>query len=358
MSKSRTVLALLAICGAAVCQVSFECAPLGAFPGDPTLNCEGVASNNAGAGTAVSSNPSCFFPTNGTQYAYLVANGPGYQVPPNFPGFFPPVGGPFPRPCDPLVTELRVPVPAGAAAVQLDWEFFNVECANLNYYDGMSIDIVDAAGNLVQNLVYVDTLSPEGPCAEPGTDFCGGPVGETMPAGINSLVAVLNPFPACSYLSVAIWNGNDNAAASHGYVDNIVFTGGAAPCPVPCFIPGLGAPTLAFSSPSGVGCIRVDMSNMPALGTFFMPVVFNAGNYPMGWFFGIDPTFPELAASIAFGYPFIGPIGGTPCSPGTVVIGEFCGVPSGLTLYAVALGIPIGASYPTAVTNPQSYTIP
>lgn len=357
MPKSTTAFAALVLCGAAFSQISFECAPIGSFPTDPSLSCEGVAGNNAGFGTGVASNPQCGFPTQGTQYAYLVGNGPGFQPPLNA-AFLPPVGGPFPRPADPLVTELRVPIPAGTTLIQLDWEFFNLECANTTFYDGMSIDVVDAVGNLVQNLAYADTLSPEGPCTEGGLDYCSGPISEVMPAGPQTLLAALNPYPACSYLSIVVWNGNDNQQPGHGFVDNIVFNSGLGACSVPCFVQGLGPPTLAFSSPSGMGCILVTMTNMPAGGTYFLPVVFNAGNYPYGWFFGIDPTFQELSGLIALGYPFLGPIAGTPCTPGGVLLGEFCGVPSGLTIYAVALGIPAGSSYPTVSTPAATYTIP
>ena len=51
-------------------------------------------------------------------YARLSANGP---VPvPN--------GGPFPWPAQPqVVSEVRVPIPAGSTTVSLDWEYFNAE---------------------------------------------------------------------------------------------------------------------------------------------------------------------------------------------------------------------------------------
>jgi len=357
MPKSSTVVLALALCGAAFSQVSFECGAVGPFSNDPSLSCEGVNSNNAGAGTGISNTPQCGFPTAGTQYAFLVGNGPGFG-PPLFVPFTPPVGGPFPRPCDPLVTELRVPIPPGTTVIQLDWEFFNHECSSTSYYDGMSIDVVDHSGNLVQNLAYADTLSPEGPCTEAGTDFCGMTIAEVMPAGPNALLAVLNPYPACSYLSIVVWNGNDNAVASHGYVDNIVFNSGLGSCPVPCFVLGAGPPTLAFSSPSGMGCILATMTNMPAGGIYFMPVTFVQGNYPNGWFNGIDISFQELANAIAFGFPFLGSIGGTPCTPGTAIVGEFCGLPSGLTIYAVSLGIPAGQNFPTVTTTPATWTIP
>jgi hypothetical protein len=359
MSKFTVLLAVVLLSSFASAQ-SFECYPLGPLPTDPSLGCEGVAGNGLGlaqapqGATAVTNTASCGFPTVGTQYLRIAGNGQAG-------GWVPTVGGPFPRPAPATVSEVRIPIPVGATSISFDWEFFNRECAGVppanTFYDGMSIDVVTFGGGLIQNLVFADTTSPEGACSI-GTDYCQGAMAETFPNGANQFTAALPTLTGCEYVSVVAWNGNDNSYPPLVYLDNITFDSAAAPCAVPCFVVGGGSPSLGFSSPSGTGCILVTMQNMPAGGIYYMPVIFNAGNYPNGWFHGIDPTFQDLANTIAFGYPFIGPIGGTPCTPGGVTIGEFCGVPSGLTIYAVSLGFPAGSNYPTAFTPPATYTIP
>jgi hypothetical protein len=362
MSRSLTLFAVCVACAGAFGQ-SFECYPLGPLPTDPAVSCEGVVSNNYGfpsppaTGTAVTSNPSCGFPTNGTQYVVLTLNGPAYQPPLN-QAFNPPIGGPFPRPIPQLVTELRIPIPNGATSITMDWEFFNRECANTSFYDGASIDVVNSSGGLVANLLYVDTLSPESACSV-GTDYCGLTMGETAPAGPNTLNAALPPLAGCEYVSIAAWNGGDNGFPGMFYVDNVVFNALPPACPVPCIVLSPGPPTLSMSSPSGSGCVQVDLTNMPAAGFYFLAATLQQGAFPNGWFFGIDIGFPELQNEINTGFPFLGALSGSACSPGGgATIGQFCGLPPGLTFYAVGLGAPPGSGYPSAITNSTSYTIP
>jgi hypothetical protein len=349
MSRSSTLLAVCFLCASAFGQ-SFECYAPGPLPSDPALSCEGVVSNNLG-GTVISNSVSCSFPTHGVNYLSMNANGP-ISVP---------VGGPFPRPASTNVTEVRVPIPAGSTLVSMDWEFFNRECpgAPQSFYDGMSIDVVDAAGNLLLNLAFADTASTESVCLLPGSDYCGGPISEITPAGPNPISAALPLLAGCEYLSIVVWNGGDNGVASAGYVDNIQFNSSLSACPVPCFSVPPGPPAIAFNSPGGAGCLQVTLSNLPSGGFFFMAATLQLGNFPNGWFFGIDITFAELQAEIDAGFPFIGPISTSTCGTvGNGTVGQFCGLPSGLTLYAVGLGVPFGASYPTHITNAGSYTIP
>jgi hypothetical protein len=365
MSRSLVLFAACCVCAGAIGQ-SFECYPVGALPMDPALGCEGVASNGL-AGTTpngptqVTATPSCGFPTAGLNYLQVCASGPGFG-PPLFLPFTPPVGGPFPRPADQLVSEVRIPIPVGASLVTMDWEFFAKECfgvppGNL-YYDGMSIDVVGSGGNALQNLLYVDTGTARGACTV-GMDFCGMPMLEVVPNGPNQLSAVLPSYPNCEYISIVVWNGQDNDWSSMAYFDNIQFNSSSLSCPVPCFIPIGSVPTLAFSSPGGTGCVQVNLSNMPAGGFYFLAVTLQAGAFPTGWFFGIDISFPELQLEINAGFPFVGALVGSPCGgTGSAQIGPLCGLPSGLTVYAVGLGVPAGSQFPSATTNPATHTLP
>lgn len=349
MSRFVALVAAFAVCSCAFGQnVSFECYPIGSLPNDPAAGCEGVASNNLGFGTGVSSTTSCGFPTAGLQYANIFANGP----------IAVPTGGPFPRPAPNTVTEVRVPIPTGASSISFDWEFFNHECPTTQFYDGMSIDLVDAGGNFLLNLAFADTLLTEAVCTQAGLDYCQGPISEVVPAGPNGVFAGLGAYPACSYISIVVWNGTDNAVPSQAYVDNIQFDSAVSGCPVPCFILGAQPPALVFSSPSGAGCLLVSMTNLLTGGQYFLPVTLNPGTFPNGWLYGVDIGFPELASEINTGFPFQGAVIGSACSTGSATIGQFCGLPSGLTLYAVALGFAPGSSYPSVNTPAVSYTIP
>src|SRR5687767_14493604 len=103
-------------------QADFDCAPVGLLPNDATANCEGVNSNNRSTLTAVSATLSCGFPTFGPNYLRIGANGgSGVTV------VSVPAGGPLPRPLNPLISEVRIPIPAGATTVSFSWEFFNAE---------------------------------------------------------------------------------------------------------------------------------------------------------------------------------------------------------------------------------------
>lgn len=111
---------------------------------------------------------------------------------------------------------------------------------------------------------------------------------------------------------------------------------------------GLGASmSLSFFSTT-TGTIGYVILEGPAAGAAFVAVTLNAGAFPLGWFYGVDILWPELLAEITQGFPFLTPL--QPC--GSAAIGPFGGLPPGLTLYAVALGVPLGASIPTVATLP------
>jgi hypothetical protein len=74
---------------------------------------------------------------------------------------------------------------------------------------------------------------------------------------------------------------------------------------------------------------------MPQGGTYFLAVTLAAGAFPQGWFFGVDIPFTDLVLQVGFGFPFSGPLNAC----GSTIVGQFCGISSGVSLYAVALGI-------------------
>jgi hypothetical protein len=112
---------------------------------------------------------------------------------------------------------------------------------------------------------------------------------------------------------------------------------------------------LVFSSPSGTSCLQIDILNGPANGAYYLAATLNPGAYPNGYFFGVDIFLQEIADQIQAGAPFVGGLDST----GHAQIGEFCGLPSGLTFYAVALGFAAnGLSIPTEVSNTVQFTIP
>jgi hypothetical protein len=343
MRRSVTMLAVVALAATAFGQVGFECAPLGPLPGDPSANCEGVASDNQVAATGVVSAPSCGFPASGTQYL-LIAGDTGLAPPP-------PLGGPVPRPIAAAPSEIRIPIPAGATTVSFNWEFFTGEAVSaITYNDGISIDVVNPAGALVGNLVYADTSAGYGTCL---SILTGAAYHEVLPAGSQTFTGPLPAYGPCDYISIAVWNGTDTAFDPSAYVDNFVFDTAVPGCQVPCL--GI-VPVLGFSSPSGSGCILINLSGLPSGGTYFLAATLNP---PPGWLYGVNIGIPELVNEINTGYPFWGPLGAGGCS-GTASIGQFCGLPSGLTIYAVGLGLPgVGLNGPISSHTPAgSYTIP
>jgi hypothetical protein len=344
MRRSVLILAtfIFGTCSFAQTTVSFDCYTDGPLPLDGTGTCEGVASNGLGGfggSTGVTSTGNCSFPTLGTKYCRLTANGP--VTVPN--------GGPFPWPV-PFATppaEVRVPIPVGSTTISFDWEYFNAESFGSSFNDGMAVAVLTSTGALVQQLAYADNQVPVGSC----TDFTSFAT-EIQPNGFQNFTGPLPPLAGCEYLSIVCWNDGDNAVSGVAFIDNIVFNSALASCGVPCFG---GFPALVFSAPSGTGCLQVNLGGLPGNGTYFLAVSLTAGAFPNGWFNGIDIGFADLISQVNFGFPFSGPTS----SCGSSQVGEFCGLPSGLGLYAVALGIPGPVLGPwTAVTPAASFVIP
>lgn len=101
------------------------------------------------------------------------------------------------------------------------------------------------------------------------------------------------------------------------------------------------AMTLSFFS-NGPGTIGYVLTEGPESGIAFVAIALAAGAYPYGWFYGIDIPWPDLLNEIAMGYPFFVVLQ----SCGGAVVGPFPGIPTGLTLYGVGLGIPASSNVP------------
>jgi hypothetical protein len=114
-----------------------------------------------------------------------------------------------------------------------------------------------------------------------------------------------------------------------------------------------GALALNFIN-AGSGTIGYTVTGAPPGGLQFTAISLFPGNYPTGWFYGIDIGFSDLVNQINFGFPFL--TGLTSC--GSVTVGPFGGLPTGLTLYGVTLGVPFGSPAPSIVSAPTSATIP
>jgi hypothetical protein len=97
---------------------------------------------------------------------------------------------------------------------------------------------------------------------------------------------------------------------------------------------------LEISTPYGAGLVTEAPGELYVVAGGATPgapcltaLTLNAGAYPHGSFFGVDIGFSDLVAQIFAGPPFVA----TPDAAGELLQGPFVGLPSGLTLYGVAL---------------------
>ena len=113
---------------------------------------------------------------------------------------------------------------------------------------------------------------------------------------------------------------------------------------------------LAFSSPLGGGSLQVDLTNGPPNGNYYLGVSLTQGATPNGWFFGLDIGLQEVDSQVQHRVPVHRPLR----AGGGATIGPFgpASLPTGLTLYSVALGFNSGLGTPNVNTLPVSYVIP
>jgi hypothetical protein len=109
---------------------------------------------------------------------------------------------------------------------------------------------------------------------------------------------------------------------------------------------GAMALTVSASAPGSIG---FSVSNGPPNGTYFAAFTLNHGNYPNGWFLGIDISTQELIQQLTGGFPFWGTLN----SCGSATAGPYTGLPSGLALYGAAVGITAPGGTPVAISPPD-----
>jgi len=333
---TRTICACLLLAGVAFSQVTFETplscsattypAPCGTAGGFENVSRD---ANATGLVTVDSGSNGAGMPTQGNSYGRIQAFGPAVAG-----------GG----------NHMYIPIPAGSTTISFQWDFYDAEGGQSgSFNDGMSIDVLGSCGGAVlANLVLADDNG-----FIPGTGFDGGACGsfatELAPDFAQSVFNAALPVGA-AILQVSVWNGGDNAVASHGVIDNVCFAGCLPPPPPPC--------VLQFSSPFGPGSLKIDNTQCAAvaLQSYQIGVTFAQGAFPNGWFFGLDITLADLYGQ--HGPGFGGILWGSLDGVGASSFGPVGGLPSGLQIWAVtshwtpAFGTNIGAR------NPVTYTIP
>jgi hypothetical protein len=108
---------------------------------------------------------------------------------------------------------------------------------------------------------------------------------------------------------------------------------------------------------TGPGTIGYHVDGGPPAGTVFTAITLNLGFFPYGWFHGIDIDWPGLVSELSTGFPFVVPVGPV-C--GDVTVGPFSGLPAGLTVYGVSIGLPVGSSFPNPrfISTPEGWAVP
>jgi hypothetical protein len=112
---------------------------------------------------------------------------------------------------------------------------------------------------------------------------------------------------------------------------------------------------MAFSSPFGPGSIKIDLTNGPPNGAYYLAANLFPGTFPNGWFYGLDISLQEVVDQVNQGFPFAGPLN----AGGSIALGPFSGLPPGLVIYTVALGFnAANLGVPSVNTPAMSYLIP
>jgi hypothetical protein len=199
--------------------------------------------------------------------------------------------------------------------------------------------------------------------------FCGSFTVSTCETGTN-FDTVLGVFQGpCSALTPVACNDDDSSCVSSSVSSRVSFNGLAG---VTYYVsvagfylsygtfaltiissPGAAGMTLVFPN-GGPGAIGFSILGGPANGTGFFAATTVPGNYPFGWLFGLDISMNELIGEWQGGYPFVVPLDS--CGHGG--FGPIGGIPSGFTVYAVALGFPSGSAVVSAHSAAQGHSVP
>ncbi len=111
---------------------------------------------------------------------------------------------------------------------------------------------------------------------------------------------------------------------------------------------------LSMSSPLGAGSLRINLVDGGPNHAFFTCITLNAGSYPYGPFYGIEPSFTEILLQLSsFSEPFVGVMNGL----GAYQFGPLAGLPGGLNLYAVTLEFDAVGNV-AGVSNRTNHLIP
>ena len=334
---ARTICACLLLAGVALSQVTFE-APLSCSAATYPSPCgtaggfENVSRNANATGlvTVDNVNNLAGFPTQGASYGRVQAFGPATAG-----------GG----------NHMYIPIPAGATTISFQWDFYDAEGGGSGFNDGMSIDVLGCCAGACSPSSCSSTTTPSFLVPFSIKAGAGTSRPSRLPTWPNNVFNAALPAGA-AILRVSVWNGADNAAASHGVIDNVCFTGCVLPPP---FVPPC---ILQFSSPLGPGSLKIDNTPCPAsaLQSYQIGVTFAQGTFPFGWFFGLDITLTDLYSQ--HGPGFGGILWGSLDGIGASSFGPVPGLPSGLQIWAVtsewtpAFGTSLGARQPGDVHDP------
>jgi hypothetical protein len=241
-----------------------------------------------------------------------------------------------------------------------------------------AIPITEGAVVVGSTLAATTGIDPVGPCVPNGKDVwysftasCSGPFRVTTcgAVGYDEVVSVWSG--TCGALNLIACD-DDSCGAIAGPASIIFAATGNTTYYVSIAGYGTGTAIAAgtfhllvnpgpnftlnfFGAGPGTGSIGYTIAGGPAAGgSAFTAVTLTAGLYPNDWFFGIAMTIPEIGSQFNFGYPFNIPLG----TCGDATVGPFFGLPSCLNVYAVSLGFPSGASFPSIVSNPANHTVP
>ena len=192
-------------------------------------------------------------------------------------------------------------------------------------------------------------------------------IAATCAAGtsFDTVLSVWSGSSGCGALTLVACNDNNCAIPGLAQASRVTFTATAGALYYVSVGGKLGATgtfalqvafnpvmTLAFFN-LGPGTIGYQVTGPPG-GAFYLAVALLPGAFPFGWFFGLDLPLFDIVAQVNAGPPFIGTF--SPC--GVATFGPVGGAPSGLTLYAVAIGFVPGSQTPTFASNPTTTTIP
>ncbi len=189
---------------------------------------------------------------------------------------------------------LRMPI---GRTLGFAWDWYRNEAQNsVSYNDGFSVDLVDAAGNRVRNLLRGDTAAPTSPSGATQTRSTYGYGGQdTFNNGPQWFAADLPDGAQYLYLAITVWNGGDDSYPSEFVLDSFAVANdsvsfeGQTPCtytvPTP-LNPAFGAIGLDNASWNGAGAASnnkatVDRANglgMPTAGNRYLRVAANGGS--------------------------------------------------------------------------------